>query len=112
MPPNPSDCQPAPALPQVPRNPPNAFTERFDRTYPTEVLKVHLFGNLEQVQVITDQCLVHCNEYRPHEALGGVPPVLFMPPTSLGPESLQTDVYLTGVVTHVLLVTTPCWSTA
>ena len=49
----------------------NAFIERSNRTYRTEV------------RVITGRWLVDYNEYRPHEALGGVPPVQFMPwPTS------------------------------
>ncbi|MBR7542872.1 integrase core domain-containing protein [Pseudomonas aeruginosa] len=34
---------------------------------------------MEQVQAITEQWLIDYNEYRPHEALGGVPPVLYMP---------------------------------
>jgi putative transposase len=33
----------------------NAFIERFNRTYPTEVLDAYLSVNLEQVQAITDQ---------------------------------------------------------
>jgi putative transposase len=56
----------------------NAFIERFNRTYRTEVLDAHLFANLEQVQAITERWLADYNEYRPHEALGGVPPVQFM----------------------------------
>ncbi len=36
----------------------NAFIERFNRTYRTEVLNAHLFANLEQVQTITDQWLI------------------------------------------------------
>lgn len=63
----------------------NAFIERFNRTYRTEVLDAHLFAALEQVQAITSQWLLDYNEYRPHEALGGVPPVLFMPRLTLAP---------------------------
>lgn len=33
----------------------------------------------QQVQPITNQWLVDYNEYRPHDSLGGVPPVRFMP---------------------------------
>jgi len=57
----------------------NAFIERFNRTYRTEVLDAHLFVNLEQVIVITEQWLIDYNEYRPHDALTGLPPKLFMP---------------------------------
>lgn len=63
----------------------NAFIERFNRTYRTEVLDAHLFANLEQVQAITDQWLVDYNQYRPHESLGGFPPVQFMPRLTFAP---------------------------
>ncbi|MNR49049.1 Integrase core domain protein [compost metagenome] len=63
----------------------NAFIERFNRTYRTEVLDAHLFANLERVQAITDRWLVDYNEYRPHESLGGLPPLQFMPRLTLAP---------------------------
>ena len=66
------------------------FIERFNRTYRTEVLDAHLFANLEQVQAITDRWLVDYNEYRPHESLGGLPPVHFMPRLTLAPIVYQS----------------------
>jgi putative transposase len=44
-----------------------------------EVPDGYPFANLEQVQTIADPWLVDYNEYRPHEALGGIPPMQFMP---------------------------------
>ncbi|KRC73579.1 transposase [Achromobacter sp. Root83] len=63
----------------------NAFIERFNRTYRIDVLDAHLFANLEQVQAIIDRWLVDYNECRPHESLGGLPPVHFMPRLARAP---------------------------
>jgi putative transposase len=57
----------------------NAYVERFNKTYRTEVLDAYLFGSIEHVKTITDEWLTQYNEYRPHDALGGVPPRQFMP---------------------------------
>ncbi|GAA5235832.1 hypothetical protein GCM10025795_40970 [Verticiella sediminum] len=43
------------------------------------MLDAHLFATLQQVQAITDQWLIDYNEYCPHQALGGVRPVQYMP---------------------------------
>ena len=57
----------------------NAYIERFNRTFRTEVLDAYLFNSIEQVQAIADDWLIQYNEYRPHDSLGGVPPKQFMP---------------------------------
>lgn len=57
----------------------NAYIERFNKTYRTEVLDAYLFQSIEQVQHITEEWLREYNEQRPHDALGGVPPRTFMP---------------------------------
>jgi len=57
----------------------NAYIERFNRTYRTEVLDTYLFHSIQQVQHITEEWLLDYNEHRPHDALGGLPPRKFMP---------------------------------
>jgi putative transposase len=57
----------------------NAFIERFNRTFREEVLDAFLFGSLEDVHAITDAWLDTYNTERPHESLGQVPPLTFLP---------------------------------
>jgi putative transposase len=55
----------------------NAFIERFNRTYRTEVLNAYVFESLEQVREITAEWLQSYNEERPHDALAGLPPATY-----------------------------------
>jgi putative transposase len=55
----------------------NAYIERFNESYPNEVLDVHLLEDLDQVREITDTKLQLCNEERPHETLGDLPSSAF-----------------------------------
>jgi putative transposase len=55
----------------------NAFIERFNRSYRTEVLNGWVFESLDQVREITHDWLRSYNEERPHDALGNLPPALF-----------------------------------
>lgn len=65
----------------------NAFIERFNRTYRREVLDAFVFASLEQVRQETATWLRIYNTERPHDSLGRVPPLTFLPrPTSV-PES-------------------------
>ena len=57
----------------------NAYVERFNRTFRTEVLDAWLFNSTGQVQAIADDWLTQYSEYRRHEGLGGEPPRQFMP---------------------------------
>ena len=57
----------------------NAFIERFNKTYRTEVLDAYLFDSLAQVRQITESWLQEYNQERPHDSLGCVPPLTFMP---------------------------------
>ena len=55
----------------------NAYIERFNRTYREEVLSSYLFDDLDQVRDLTWEWMLSYNEERPHDALGGLPPVVF-----------------------------------
>jgi putative transposase len=55
----------------------NAFIERFNRSYRTEVLNSWLFGSLDEVREITHQWIISYNEERPHDALGNLPPAVY-----------------------------------
>lgn len=55
----------------------NAFIERFNRTYRTEVLNAYVFESLDQVREISAEWLQRSNEARPHEALAGLPPAIY-----------------------------------
>ena len=65
----------------------NAFIERFNRTYRTEVLNAYVFEATDQVQRITDPWLIEYNEQRLHDALGGVPPLTYLPRATTTGES-------------------------
>ena len=61
----------------------NAFIERFNQTYRTEVLDANVFTSLAEVRAITVDWLRRYNTERPHDSLGRVPPLTFLPrPTS------------------------------
>ncbi len=71
----------------------NAFIERFNRTYRTEVLDANVFHSLWEVRTITSDWLPRYNTERPHDSLGRVPPLTFLPrPTSTieSPYALST----------------------
>src|SRR3954454_12541965 len=62
----------------------NAYIERFNRSYRTEILDAYVFESLAEVRALTERWLVTYNQERPHDSLGRVPPLTFLPrPTSL-----------------------------
>ena len=65
----------------------NAFIERFNRTYREEVLDAWLFTALDQVRDVTAVWLTTYNTERPHDRLGRVPPLTFLPRSTYVPES-------------------------
>ena len=55
----------------------NAYIERFNRTYRGKVLNAYLLDNLDEVRRATENFINDYNHHRPHDALGGVPPILY-----------------------------------
>jgi putative transposase len=55
----------------------NAYIERFNRTFRTEVLDAYAFSSLQEVRDITELWLTEYNTVRPHQALGGLTPFAF-----------------------------------
>ena len=71
----------------------NAFIERFNRSYRTELLNLYLFETIDHVQQLTDEWLHSYNHERPHDSLGRVPPLIYMPrqqPAQLSTFNLST----------------------
>ena len=57
----------------------NAFMERFNRTYRHEILDAYVFESLADVRDVTTAFLHNYNTRRPHDSLGRVPPLTFLP---------------------------------
>lgn len=57
----------------------NAFIERFNKTYRTEVLDAWVFTSLAEVRQETEEWLEMYNTERPHRSLGRVPPRTYLP---------------------------------
>jgi putative transposase len=64
----------------------NAYIERFNRSYRTEVFNAHLFESVaELLQALSSTWLQIYNGERPDDSLGRVPPLTFLPrPSSAG----------------------------
>lgn len=57
----------------------NAFVERFNRSFRSEVLDAHLFNTMGEVELVCQQWQFEYNNERPHESLNRLPPTAFMP---------------------------------
>ena len=55
----------------------NGYVERFNRTYRECVLDAYIFDRIDDVRDITDEFIKDYNNERPHDALGGFPPIKY-----------------------------------
>jgi putative transposase len=55
----------------------NAYIERFNRTLREELLDATLFMRMDDVREAVYWWQIEYNEQRPHDALGGIPPVTY-----------------------------------
>ncbi len=67
----------------------NAFIERFNRSYREEVLDAYLFESISQVRELSEIWLREYNQERPHDSLGRLPPLMFMPRQSRGESTFK-----------------------
>ena len=74
----------------------NASIERFNRTYRYEVLDAWLFASLQEAHAVTADWLTTDNTTRPHDRLGGMPPLDFIPRPTSAPFVSELTVYETG----------------
>jgi putative transposase len=56
----------------------NAYIERFNRSYRTEILDAYFFESLAEVQALTERWRLMYNHERSHDSLDRVPPLMFL----------------------------------
>ena len=75
----------------------NAYVERFNRTYREGVPDSYLFDSLEEVRTINAEWMAGYNRFRPHDALGGLSPMMWKcgqqaaAPASPAPDHIPTS---------------------
>jgi putative transposase len=68
----------------------NAFIERFNRSCRAEVLNAHLFESIADLRALSVQWLDIYNRERPHDSLGRMPLLTFLPrPSSTAHSPLE-----------------------
>jgi putative transposase len=67
----------------------NAYIERFNRTFRTEVLNRYVFTSLDEVRRIAEDWRHRYNHDRPHRSLSGMSPVRYAMAKSQSPSTFD-----------------------
>ena len=54
-----------------------AYIERFNGTYRRGVLNKYIFEDIHQVRQVTEEWIHDYNNFKPHDALGNLPPRVY-----------------------------------
>jgi putative transposase len=67
----------------------NAYIERFNRTFRTEVLDRYVFTTLDEVRRMAEDWQHRYNYHRPHHSLGGLSPIRYAMASSTLPSTSE-----------------------
>lgn len=69
----------------------NAYIERFNGSFREGVLDAHIFESIDQMWEVSNEWTEDYNKHRPHDSLGGLPPVVYAEKFLNGTGSIEKE---------------------